>query len=127
MIGTARNGTLSISHANEDPLANREWRDLVDLPCPARYHGSEAAVPIRSGSKPLMQALYFILAAVHIVALVVTGVMWTIIDVVPGSSLKASFRDIKAVHFGSLHITAWLLGLAYAFDKIGRASCRERV
>jgi len=65
-----------------------------------------------------MQALYFILVAVHIVALVVTGIMWTIIDVVPGSSLKANFRDIKAVHFGSMHITAWLLGLAYAFDKL---------
>jgi hypothetical protein len=65
-----------------------------------------------------MQWLYFILAAVHLVAIAVTGMMWTIIDLRPHTSLKKNFRDIRAVHFGSLYITPILLGLAYAFDKL---------
>lgn len=63
-----------------------------------------------------MQSLYFVLAAVHLLAIVVTGILWTIIDLRPNSSLKASFRDIRAVHFGSLYLTPMLLGLAFAFD-----------
>src|SRR5262245_8809470 len=65
-----------------------------------------------------MQSLYFILAAVHIVSMVVTGILWTIIDLKPTSPLKASFRDIRAVHFGSLYLVPWFLGLAYAFDRL---------
>jgi hypothetical protein len=65
-----------------------------------------------------MQALYFVLAAVHLAAIVVTGALWTIIDIVPGSALKKNFRDIRAVHFGSLYLVPWFLGLAYAFDKL---------
>jgi hypothetical protein len=66
-----------------------------------------------------MQALYFVLAAFHLVAIAVTGILWTILDINPKSRLQANFRDIRAVHFGSLHLTAMLLGLAYAFDKLG--------
>jgi hypothetical protein len=62
-----------------------------------------------------MQPLYFILVAVHLVALVVTGIMWTIIDLVPNSSLRANVRDIRAVHFGSLYLIPILLGLSWAF------------
>jgi hypothetical protein len=65
-----------------------------------------------------MAKLYFVLAAVHIVALVVTGILWTIIDLVPRSGLKEHFRDIRAVHFGSLYLTPWLLGLAWAFQTL---------
>ena len=65
-----------------------------------------------------MQGLYFVLAAVHIVALVVTGVLWLIVDLVPGSGLKDHFRDIRAVHFGSLYLVPWFLGLAYAFERL---------
>jgi hypothetical protein len=65
-----------------------------------------------------MQTLYFVLAAVHIVALVVTGIMWTIIDLVPKTGLREHFRDIRAVHFGSLYLTPWLLGLAWAFKTL---------
>jgi len=65
-----------------------------------------------------MQALYLILAAVHIVAIVVTGALWTVIDLVPGSRLRPHLRDIRAVHFGSLYLVPWFLGLAYAFDKL---------
>src|SRR5438128_12585894 len=65
-----------------------------------------------------MQALYFVLAAVHILSLVVTGVLWTIVDLVPSSSLKTNFRDIRAVHFGSLYLVPWFLGLAYAFQQL---------
>jgi hypothetical protein len=65
-----------------------------------------------------MQSLYFILAALHILAVVVTGIMWTILDIKPTPGLRQSFRDNRAVHFGSLYLVPWLLGLAYAFDKL---------
>jgi hypothetical protein len=65
-----------------------------------------------------MQPLYFFLAAVHIVAIVVTGMLWATIDLVPGSGLRKNIRDIRAVHFGSLYLVPWFLGLAYAFDKL---------
>ncbi len=65
-----------------------------------------------------MQWLYFILAGVHIIAVVVTGILWTIVDLYPKSGLKANYRDIRAVHFGSLYLVPWFLGLAYAFDKL---------
>jgi hypothetical protein len=65
-----------------------------------------------------MQKLYFILAALHIVSLFVTGILWTIIDIWPQSNLKKSFRDIRAVHFGSLYLVPWFLGLAYAFERL---------
>jgi hypothetical protein len=65
-----------------------------------------------------MQALYFVLTAVHIVSLVVTGILWTIVDLVPTSGLKTNFRDIRAVHFGSLYLVPWFLGLNYAFERL---------
>jgi hypothetical protein len=65
-----------------------------------------------------MQALYFVLAAVHIVAIVVTGILWTMLDLVPKSGLRREFRDIRAVHFGSLYLVPWFLGLAYAFHRL---------
>jgi hypothetical protein len=66
----------------------------------------------------MMQGLYFVLAAVHLVAIPVTGILWTIIVLSPQSSLKRSYRDIRAVHFGSLYLAPMLLGLAYAFDRM---------
>jgi hypothetical protein len=65
-----------------------------------------------------MQTLYFILAAIHIVAIVVTGILWTIIDLNRHSGLRKSLRDIRAVHFGSLYLVPWFLGLAYAFERL---------
>ena len=65
-----------------------------------------------------MQSLYIVLAAVHFVSLIVTGILWTLVDVVPTSSMRKNFRDIRAVHFGSLYLVPWFLGLAYAFDKL---------
>jgi hypothetical protein len=65
-----------------------------------------------------MQALYFVLAAAHIVSLVVTGILWTSIDLVPGSRLRPHLRDIRAVHFGSLWLVPWFLGLALAFERL---------
>jgi hypothetical protein len=65
-----------------------------------------------------MQAVYFVLAAIHLAAIVVTGILWTIIDLVPKSKLRAQFRDIRAVHFGSLYLVPWFLGLAYAFERL---------
>ena len=66
-----------------------------------------------------MQSLYFVLAAIHLVAIVVTGILWTVIDLVPWSTLRSHLRDIRAVHFGSLYLVPWFLGLAYAFDALG--------
>jgi hypothetical protein len=65
-----------------------------------------------------MQWLYFVLAAVHLVAIVVTGILWTVVDLVPGSGLRRNLRDIRAVHFGSLYLVPMFLGLAYAFDRL---------
>jgi hypothetical protein len=65
-----------------------------------------------------MQRLYFLLAALHIVAVVVTGTLWTILDLRYGSKLRPHLRDIRAVHFGSLYLVPWFLGLAYAFDRL---------
>src|ERR1700688_2388483 len=66
-----------------------------------------------------MQALYFVLAALHVVTMVVTGILWTIIDIVPKSQLRKNFRDIRAVHFGSLYLVPLFLGLAWAFERLG--------
>jgi hypothetical protein len=81
------------------------------------------SVPLANGphrriGPRLMQTLYFILVAVHILAVVATGILWTILDLWPGASLKRSFRDIRAVHFGSLYLTPWFLGLAFAFERL---------
>jgi hypothetical protein len=65
-----------------------------------------------------MRSLYFALAAFHIVAVVVTGILWLIIDLVPHSRLRPNLRDIRAVHFGSLYLVPWLLGLAYALEAL---------
>jgi hypothetical protein len=65
-----------------------------------------------------MLALYMILVAVHLVAIVVTGILWTIVDVIPKSELRKNFRDIRAVHFGSLYLVPILLGLAWAFERL---------
>lgn len=65
-----------------------------------------------------MQDLYFVLAAGHIVAVVVTGALWTFIVLAPGTKLRTHLRDIRAVHFGSLFLVPWLLGLAWAFERL---------
>jgi len=65
-----------------------------------------------------MLALYMVLVAVHLVAIVVTGILWTIIDVVPQSGLRKNFRDIRAVHFGSLYLVPWFLDLSWAFERL---------
>ena len=65
-----------------------------------------------------MQGVYFILAAVHFVAVAVTGILWTIIVLYPHSALKRNQRDIQAVHFGSLYLIPMFLGLAYAFHAL---------
>jgi hypothetical protein len=65
-----------------------------------------------------MLALYLVLAGLHIAAVAVTGILWTILDLWPHSPLKKNFRDLRAVHFGSLYLTPWFLGLAWAFDRV---------
>ena len=65
-----------------------------------------------------MQTLYFILAAVHIVSLVVTGILWTYIILRPKAPLHRYYRDVRAVHFGSLYLFPWFLGLAFAFQQL---------
>jgi hypothetical protein len=65
-----------------------------------------------------MARLYFVLVALHLVAVVVTGILWTLVDLDARSRWKTSLRDIRAVHFGSLYLVPTLLGLAYAFDRL---------
>lgn len=64
-----------------------------------------------------MPSLYIFLVALHIVAIVVTGAMWTWIDIQPHSRLKPHLHDIRAVHFGSLYLVPWFLGLLYALER----------
>jgi hypothetical protein len=66
-----------------------------------------------------MLALYAVLAAVHIAAVAVTGMLWLVIVLVPKSALRPHLRDIRAVHFGSLYLVPWFLGLAWAFERLG--------
>src|SRR3954463_12235279 len=65
-----------------------------------------------------MLELYLGLTAVHIVAIIVTGILWAIFDVTKSPSLRPHLRDIRAVHFGSLYLVPWFLGLAWAFDRL---------
>jgi hypothetical protein len=65
-----------------------------------------------------MQAVYILLAAIHMAAVPITGMMWTWIDLVPQTALRRHLRDIRAVHFGSLYLVPWLLGLAWAFERL---------
>ena len=65
-----------------------------------------------------MLKLYLLLAAFHMLAVVVTGILWTILTLRPTPGLKKEFRDIRAVHFGSLYLVAWFLGLAFAFERL---------
>jgi hypothetical protein len=71
--------------------------------------------------------VYFILVAVHLVAIVVTGILWTIIDLVPGTPLRKNLRDIRAVHFGSLYLVPILLGLAWAFERLSVPDWQQAV
>jgi hypothetical protein len=70
------------------------------------------------GIMRVVQVLYWVLAAVHIVVVVATGILWTIIDLVPRSGLRPHLRDIRAVHFGSLYLVPWFLTLAWAFEQL---------
>lgn len=65
-----------------------------------------------------MVTLYIALAALHIVALVVTGILWTAFDLGFQAKLRPHLRDIRAVHFGSLYLVPWLLALAWAFERL---------
>ena len=65
-----------------------------------------------------MQPLYFSLAAFHMIAVVVIGILWAAYDLGFQAKLRPHLRDIRAVHFGSLYLVPWFLGLAYAFDKL---------
>lgn len=94
---------------------------IHDLPpCPSSVlqlqpaHGTAWSAMIGSA----MPRLYFVLVAVHLVAVVVTGILWTIIDVKPKSGLRAHFRDIRAVHFGSLYLIPILLALPFAYERL---------
>lgn len=66
-----------------------------------------------------MWSLYAILIAVHIVAIIVTGILWTLYDLGYHAALRPHLRDIRAVHFGSLYLVPWLASLGLAFDKLG--------
>ncbi|MBI1860908.1 MAG: hypothetical protein HYR96_08325 [Deltaproteobacteria bacterium] len=65
-----------------------------------------------------MQALYFILAALHLVAIVVTGVLWIVVVLFPKTGLEKHLHSIRAVHFGSLYLASLFLGIAYALKTL---------
>ena len=72
-------------------------------------------------------ALYMVLVAVHLVAVAVTGILWVWVDLVPKSPLKHHFRDIRAVHFGSLYLIPMFLGLAWAFERLQVPAAHQAV
>src|SRR5271166_4753060 len=74
-----------------------------------------------------IQKLYFVLVAVHLVAILVTGILWTVVDLVPGTSLRPHLRDIRAVHFGSLYLVPMFLGLGWAFERLGVPAAHQVV
>lgn len=65
-----------------------------------------------------MLRLYLVLAAVHIVALVVIGIPWTAFDLGYQAKPRAHLRSIRAVHFGSLYLVPWLVALAWASERL---------
>lgn len=65
-----------------------------------------------------VQGLYFLLAAFHLLAVVVTGILWTILVLWPTPGLTRYRQDIRVVHLGSLYLVALFLGLAYAFQTL---------
>jgi hypothetical protein len=65
-----------------------------------------------------MSRVYVILAAIHITSVVVSGILWTIFVLRPTPGLRREFRDIRAVHFGSLYLVPWFLGLTYVFERL---------
>src|SRR5262249_534395 len=81
-----------------------------------RLLGERETQAARDGKS--MYKLYIALAAVNLLTVLISGVLWTIVDLVPGSKLRQHLRDIQAVHFGSLYLVPTLLGLAYAFDPL---------
>src|SRR5579871_6851946 len=56
----------------------------------ARRIGRAPAIARQVGTP--MQVLYFVLAAVHIVAVAVTGILWTTIILMPKSRLRPHLR-----------------------------------
>jgi hypothetical protein len=85
-----------------------------------------SGVPINSPGQTTQAAnrercvlkLYIVLVALHFVSLVVTGILWTYVDLFPKTPLRRNFRDIRAVHFGSLYLIPMFLGLAWAFERL---------
>ncbi|HXY34049.1 MAG TPA: hypothetical protein VEI07_07470 [Planctomycetaceae bacterium] len=62
-----------------------------------------------------MHELYFVLAALHIRSMAITGILWTLIDLKLVPSLKPHFRNIRAVT--SVRST-WCPGLVF-FSGLG--------
>jgi hypothetical protein len=71
--------------------------------------------------------VYCFLAALHLTAMVVTGLLWTIVILRRGSRLRSYLRAIRAVHFGSLYLVPMYLGLNYAFTKLHVRSAEQAV
>jgi hypothetical protein len=74
-----------------------------------------------------MTTLYFILAAIHVTAIVFTGVFWTALDLRPTPWLRSRLRDIRAVHFGSLYLVPLYLGLNFAFTRLHVGAVHQAV
>jgi hypothetical protein len=62
--------------------------------------------------------VYFILAALHFLAVIVSGILWAVVDIRPTKGLRENLADIRAVHFGNLYLAPMMLCLAWAFDRL---------
>jgi hypothetical protein len=79
---------------------------------------SQWGFSVANRSRSEVLSLYVVLAAVHILAIVMTGILWTFFDLGFQTKLRPHLRDIKAVHFGSLYLVPWFLALAWAFERL---------
>jgi hypothetical protein len=68
---------------------------------------------------PIMFWVYCLAAAVHLLAVIVSGILWTIVDLNKESPLKHHLRDIQAVHFGCLYLFPMFLILGMIFRSMG--------
>jgi hypothetical protein len=64
-----------------------------------------------------MPATYATLAALQLIVVVGTGVLWAVIVLVPKSQLRRYSQMIRAAHFGALFLAPLFLGLGWAFER----------
>jgi hypothetical protein len=74
-----------------------------------------------------MLATYATLAALQLIVVVGTGVLWAAIVLVPKLKLQRYLQMIRATHFGALYLAPLFLGLGWAFERFHVPSWHQGV